>query len=1434
MKKQLVSAITALAMLPTVLPSAALAVDGDNVPDAETVKCLCTEVCTQDTMNPDCPVCGQEGAVLADCAAAAADTGSDMAEQASTQHEMEPITVEQSVSLDDADLPDNEELFNDYVAQMLYGDSGISLLANYGQEALTGKNLELYNTLKAGIEKVAANGGSTVFTSDITITWNTTKTGDELKTEAAEKFAQEINKSKIVDCLLADCPYELYWFDKTEGYQFGYSFSSNGTSATIQDLKITFQVAGAYQDSTTTTVNATKANTAKTAVANAQQIIEDNAGKSDYEKLIAYKEAICNLTAYNDEAAGESYQSGYGDPWQIIYVFDKDEGTKVVCEGYAKAFQYLCDQSSFENAVCYTVTGNMAGGTGAGGHMWNIVKLDGQNYLVDVANSDQGSIGQDGGLFLVGNASGSMEDGYTFLLSKNITFTYDNDIKNLYGTEVLTLAPSDYKPPVVVPDATISGTQGTNGWYTSPVSLNAPDGYQISDSKDGSSWLDILTISDDNKGETPITYYLKPTSGTQDDVAEKTVTLKIDQTKPTISSAAAATEDIGDTYAKVTVAATDATSGVTSYTLTKTAGTGEPSIQNNNDGTFSITGMTANTEYTFTATVQDNAGNVSEAKTVTFTTQKILPVMTAEPQFETAVYGTKLRELKITGGTVNVDGTWELDEAGADSIYPTVGGTTAYTVKFVPKENAGQYGDLYCELTPTITPKALTILNVQLNTKTYDGTTTAPVDSVVFEGLVNSNSLTKDTDYSVKASYVDANAGSDKAVTATVTLLNTDTAKNYSLPNGTYQLTGVITQAKATANAGTMSVTNKQAGTYSFDLAQLLPGLSSGCTFGDVTYTLDAETLNDQYYTDGAKIEGSVLTLPINSVESETADEIGTITIQITSTNYQDMTATITVSSTNQLVPMGTPTLSTNILTYGDKLSKIELSGAMQDANGTSVAGAFAWNDPEQVLSAGTHNAAWTFTPSDTAKYQAVSGVASITVNKATPTGTPAYTAINTSGKTLKDANLQIGSLTPEGVIDWDDGEDTVVVANKAYTWTFTPNDNSNYNNLTGSIVLWKQSSGGGSSSGSSSGGSSTGNKTETTENSDGSTTTTVTSSNGTVTETTKYKDGSKEVVETKKDGTVTTTMTDADGNKTKTVENPDGSSVTTIDNKDGTSSKTTVDENGKVEVNVELPSSVVNTAADNGEAVALPMPSVRATSDRESAPTITVDLPAGKAVPVEIPVKSVTAGTVAVLVKADGTEEVIKTSLTTSDGVQVALSDGDTVKIVDNSKSFADVPTSGWQANAVAFATSRELFAGTGDNTFSPNQSMSRAMIWTVLARFDGADTTQTGANWYQAGLDWAVANGISDGSNPNGAMTREQLVTMLYRYAGSPATSGNLSAFNDAAQVSSYAVDAMTWATENGILNGDGAGSVTPKGQASRVQVAQIMQNFITYQSK
>ena len=333
-------------------------------------------------------------------------------------------------------------------------------------------------------------------------------------------------------------------------------------------------------------------------------------------------------------------------------------------------------------------------------------------------------------------------------------------------------------------------------------------------------------------------------------------------------------------------------------------------------------------------------------------------------------------------------------------------------------------------------------------------------------------------------------------------------------------------------------------------------------------------------------------------------------------------------------------------------------------------------------------------------------------------------------------------------------------------------------------------------------------------------------SSSDTVTEVTNRPDGSREVVETKKDGTVTTTVTDASGNKTATVERPDGSSEITVDNKDGSGSTTTVTTSGQVAAEVKLPAGVI--AAAEGEAVALPMPSVSAALSRADAPTVTVDLPSGTRAMVEIPVEDVTPGTVAVLVKADGSEEVIKTSLTTENSVAVTLGDGDTVKIVDNTRTFADVPDRYWGTEAVTFASSRELFSGTSDTTFSPDTAMNRAMIVTVLARLDGVDTS-SGSTWYETGTQWAVEQGISDGSNLTASLTREQLAAMLYRYAGSPAVSGGLAGFSDGDAVSDYAAAAMVWAVESGLITGMGDGTLNPQGSATRAQVAAILMRYI-----
>ena len=120
---------------------------------------------------------------------------------------------------------------------------------------------------------------------------------------------------------------------------------------------------------------------------NANKIVEANKGKDIKDMLKAYQEKICDLTSYND-IQREKYNSKAPDidlnAWQPFYVFDDNANTSVVCEGYSKAFQYLCDES---NIKCYTVSGKMAGGTGEGDHMWNIVVIDGKSYLVDVTNS---------------------------------------------------------------------------------------------------------------------------------------------------------------------------------------------------------------------------------------------------------------------------------------------------------------------------------------------------------------------------------------------------------------------------------------------------------------------------------------------------------------------------------------------------------------------------------------------------------------------------------------------------------------------------------------------------------------------------------------------------------------------------------------------------------------------------------------------------------------------------------------------------------------------------------------------------------------------------------------------------------------------------------------------------------------------------------------
>ena len=464
----------------------------------------------------------------------------------------------------------------------------------------------------------------------------------------------------------------------------------------------------------------------------------------------------------------------------------------------------------------------------------------------------------------------------------------------------------------------------------------------------------------------------------------------------------------------------------------------------------------------------------------------------------------------------------------------------------------------------------------------------------------------------------------------------------------------------------------------------------------------------------------------------------------------------------------------------------------------------FAWVDGTVKPSAGSYEAAWKFTPTDGDTYAEAAGTVTITVNKAKPTGEPIYTRITAANKTLKDAALKPNTSWPTGTIQWvdKDGKElpdtTEVKANAAYKWIFTPTgaDAANYTKATGELTLYSVSTGGGSGGGSSSGSTV---KTDTVTNPDGSVTKT----------------------ETKSDGTVVETTTGKDGIVSKTTTNPNGSSVTETKAADGSTGTVKTDKNGQTEAKTALSSKAIETAKRNGEPVKAPV-EVKASKNSSTAPTVKVELPKGAGeTKVEIPVSNVKPGTVAILVHADGTEEIVKNSLPTEDGIQLTVNGGATVKIVDNSKDFADTRNH-WAKDAIDFVSARGLVSGMSGTTYAPDASTTRAQLWTILARQNDADLTG-GSIWYEKAQNWAKEKGISDGTNPNDTINRAQMVTMLWRAMGQSAA-GSAANFTDV-PADAYYAQAVSWAVENGITAGVGNGRFDPNGTCTRAQLAAFL---------
>ena len=394
---------------------------------------------------------------------------------------------------------DEEQLLGEFVEK----ETSDQVALNSGEQVRTksvrgdrlrGNTRTYYEALVAGISRIAEGsqteavvavdlrklmGGRLSFSAadlGVPSLWVEGKFSPKAQQAFEEKFRCDIQP--LYNALLYDLPYKFYWHDKTvdsgamlfnvvsakTGKPVGYYANSSSVYFRESDnpvVRFSFCVSKDYNpdgQTGTTIVDAEKIAKATEAANNAADLISANENiASDYQKLVNYKKYICDNNVYNSAAASSSNSIDYGDPWQMISVFDGDPGTNVVCEGYSKALQFLCDHTDFTSSIveCYSVSGRLDknysyAGTVSGksaNHMWNIIRMnDGRYYMADITNCDGESSFSPDMLFLRGSSTVSTPSaGYRFN-GKNgnyLYYRYDADTISMFSYE-LELAASDY------------------------------------------------------------------------------------------------------------------------------------------------------------------------------------------------------------------------------------------------------------------------------------------------------------------------------------------------------------------------------------------------------------------------------------------------------------------------------------------------------------------------------------------------------------------------------------------------------------------------------------------------------------------------------------------------------------------------------------------------------------------------------------------------------------------------------------------------------------------------------------------------------------------------------------------------------------------------------------------------------------------------------
>lgn len=350
----------------------------------------------------------------------------------------------------------------------------------------------------------------------------------------------------------------------------------------------------------------------------------------------------------------------------------------------------------------------------------------------------------------------------------------------------------------------------------------------------------------------------------------------------------------------------------------------------------------------------------------------------------------------ISGLVVGDENDVTVVTTSAKAAFADADAGTAKTVNFSGYALTGAKAGNYtlaqpASVTANISPKELTIADVTVAEKSYDGTMEAAVTSVTFNGLVSSESLTKDRDYTVTGNFADAAVGDNKDVTVTVNLK--DSVKNYTLSDTGYTKNGckIVKAAVADPAVRDLTIINNSTTIYTVKLRELLPSLVLPQEYGKLTYDEPQLTITDYSYQGSAVVRKGIeygkLALQFTQT-GNTEGSIGTITVTVHSDNYEDITLKFNIKATAKIVPQleGTLKLTPSEITYGEKLSNITISSTMT-AESSEIDGTFAWNNPDAVLNAGNQQATWKFTPADTQNYAETTGTTTVRVNKAEQSG---------------------------------------------------------------------------------------------------------------------------------------------------------------------------------------------------------------------------------------------------------------------------------------------------------------------------------------------------------------------------------------------------------------------------------------------------------------